>query len=159
MARLIEAGLLNGPNVVGKEMPVSAIQIPKPKSRLISRDQLGSIEVDATEMKERKGIVPEGVATVFENGIAALVKIPISHVVAPIANDLDVRKESRHEVDPLLIGEEALLRGGETVFMEAVLPPVQKTQGFMALAQPDEAEVVSARDKKAHLTRRHAIGR
>ena len=43
--------------------------------------------------------------------------------------------------------------------MEAVLPPVQKTQGFMALAQPDEAEVVSARDKKAHLTRRHAIGR
>ena len=101
MARLIEAGLLDRPNVVGKEMPVSAIQIPKPKSRLISRDQLGSIEVDATEMKERKGIVPEGVATVFENGIAALVKIPISHVVAPIANDLEVRKESRHEDDPL----------------------------------------------------------
>ena len=158
-ARLLEARPSKGPQVIEEEPPVRGGEITQAEPVLMFRDALGMVELQSAEVKEHERPIAQPVDLSFANQIETLVKVPVGGVVAAVPHDADFRDHARDEVDPLLVGEEAFLWRGEAVPLEPVLPPSEEVQGLGAAAEPQESEVVTARNQEIDLGRAESVRR
>ena len=74
----------------------------------------------------------------------AMLEVPVRDVPAGVALDRHARVHAGHEVDPLLVGEEAARNVDHAVALELALPPRDEAARDVGLPERDEPQVVAA---------------
>ena len=99
--------------------------------------------IDAREMHETQPASPSRIRSAFERD-RSMRKIPVREVVAGIAFDVDIGKHSRHQIDPLLVGEQSCLDIGVSAVFELARPPSEQIAPRSMRTDSEEPEVVRA---------------
>src|SRR5439155_18514004 len=74
-------------------------------------------------------------------GELAVREVPPRDVVGGVPDDGRV-EEARREIDPALVDEPAAFRLDDALARHTLHPPVEEALSLIALAEPDEAQVV-----------------
>ena len=138
------------------------------ESILVFRDLTRCVDLDTAEMKEHQRLSVRRrahsllvdvvlVARVREHLHLAPVEIPVGDVVAGVLDDTNPVEQSRNQIHPLLVNEQAVLDPHHTAVVEAALPPAQEAPGLGASLESDEAQVVGAGLENRELARERSI--
>ncbi len=119
------------------------------------RQQMRRVGGESAEVKKPQRHAVDAIVAVAVLHVTVR-QIPVRDVASRIAQH-EVREIARHQIDPALIDEVAVLDGVEALAPQPLRPPIEKRRALETDA--DEAEVVRAGDQEIALRRHEAVAR
>src|SRR5713226_8511815 len=88
---------------------------------------------------------------------AAVMQLPVCHVIVGVAKNFGVLDESGNEINPFLVHEDALLKLNQTMVINLALPPKEKLTVAWPILQAEKSQVVVARLKNFQVSRARTV--